>query len=112
MEIFKKEKNILKMNEKKYTSSNKQDEEAIKRLENQLIKIKELKKEYALLPVWMVNVKYKDKMHIFAMNGQTGKFIGNIPLDKTKTVIYSLVIFIITLLISILVSYLIYKNGG
>lgn len=44
--IFKKEKNILKMNEKKYTSSNKQDEEAIKRLENQLIKIKELKKEY------------------------------------------------------------------
>lgn len=44
--IYKKEKNILKMNEKKYNSSNKQDEDAIKRLEKQLEKIKELKDEY------------------------------------------------------------------
>lgn len=44
--IYKKEKNILKMNEKKYNSNNKQDEEAIKRLEKQLEKIKELKDEY------------------------------------------------------------------
>lgn len=44
--IYKKEKNILKMNEKKYNSSNKQDEEAIKRLEKQLEKIKELKDKY------------------------------------------------------------------
>jgi len=44
--IYKKENNILKMNEKKYNSSNKQDEEAIKRLEKQLENIQELKKEY------------------------------------------------------------------
>ena len=44
--IYKKEKNILKMNDKKYNSSNKQDEEAIKRLEKQLEKIKALKDEY------------------------------------------------------------------
>lgn len=44
--IYKKEKNILKMNDKKYNSSNKQDEVAIKRLEKQLEKIKELKDEY------------------------------------------------------------------
>lgn len=44
--IYKKEKNILKMNDKKYQSSNKQDEETIKRLEKQLEKIKELKNEY------------------------------------------------------------------
>ena len=37
--------------------------------------------EYILLPVWMLNVKYKDKMHMFAMNGQTGKMVGNIPID-------------------------------
>jgi len=41
--IYKKENNLLKMNDKKYMSNNKQDEEAIKRLENQLEKIKELK---------------------------------------------------------------------
>lgn len=44
--IYKKENNLLKMNEKKYNTSNKQDEEAIKRLEKQLEKIKELKEIY------------------------------------------------------------------
>lgn len=44
--IYKKDKDILKMNEKKFNSSNKQDEETIKRLEKQLEKIKELKEEY------------------------------------------------------------------
>lgn len=44
--IYKKDKGILKMNEEKFNSSNKQDEETIKRLEKQLEKIKELKKEY------------------------------------------------------------------
>ena len=40
--------------------------------------------KYTLFPVWMLNIKYKDKMHLFAMNGQTGKFVGNIPVDKGK----------------------------
>ena len=38
--------------------------------------------EYVLLPVWMLNVKFKDKMYTFAMNGQTGKFVGDLPVDK------------------------------
>lgn len=44
--INKKEKNLLKMNEKKYEQSNKQNQEAIERLENQLKKIKELKEKH------------------------------------------------------------------
>lgn len=76
------------------------------------LKATEEKREYALLPVWMVNVKYKDKMYIFAMNGQTGEFIGNIPLDKNKVIIFSIAIFIITLLIAILVSYITHSVGG
>ena len=44
--IYKHDNNLLKMNEKKYKSSNKLDEEAIKRLKNDLEKIKEYKKEY------------------------------------------------------------------
>ncbi len=44
--IYKKEKNILKMNDKKYEQSNKKDQESIKRLNKQLEKIKEYKKEY------------------------------------------------------------------
>ena len=44
--IYKKENNLLKMNDKKYNQSNKQDEEQIERLKKQLEKIKEYQKEY------------------------------------------------------------------
>jgi hypothetical protein len=36
---------------------------------------------YALLPVWMLNVQYKGKTYIFAMNGQTGKLAGELPVS-------------------------------
>lgn len=37
---------------------------------------------YGLLPVWMLNTTYKGKTYTFAMNGQTGKFVGDLPVDK------------------------------
>ena len=37
--------------------------------------------KYALLPVWILTTSYKDKNYIFAMNGQTGKFVGDLPMD-------------------------------
>lgn len=75
---------------------------------------KQVKKKYVLLPVWMVNVKYKDKLYIFAMNGQTGEFIGNIPIDKVKAVFYTIGIFVAIVALWILVIVIIYviKNGG
>lgn len=48
------------------------------------------KTKYALLPTWLLYTTYKDKKYFFAMNGQTGKFIGNLPIDNVKLVIYSL----------------------
>ena len=66
---------------------------------------------YTLLPVWMVNVVYKNKKYLFAMNGQTGKFIGDIPIDGKKAVIYSIAIFIIAFIQIILISYLLFKVG-
>ena len=39
---------------------------------------------YSLLPVWMLNIKYLDKMYQFAINGQTGKVVGEYPVDKSK----------------------------
>ncbi len=70
-----------------------------------------IKKEYILLPVWMVNIKYKNEMYLFAMNGQTGEFIGNIPLDKTKAVVYGVIIFVVSALICVLVSYVMFMYG-
>lgn len=42
------------------------------------------KAKYALLPVWILNTKYQDKTYTFAMNGQTGKLVGSLPVDKKK----------------------------
>ncbi|MBQ1977824.1 MAG: hypothetical protein II225_03665 [Ruminococcus sp.] len=40
--------------------------------------------KYALYPVWILNSTYKGKNYTFAMNGQTGKFVGDLPMDKGK----------------------------
>ena len=38
---------------------------------------------YALYPVWLMNTTWKGKQYTFAMNGQTGKLVGDLPLDKS-----------------------------
>ena len=43
---------------------------------------------YALLPVWFLSYKYRNKYYYFAMNGQTGKFVGSLPWDKGKATKY------------------------
>lgn len=48
-----------------------------------------------MLPVWMVNIKYKGKMHTFAMNGDTGKIVGDIPIGVKETVLWSIGLFIL-----------------
>ena len=40
------------------------------------------KVRYALYPVWLLHTKWNEKSYIFAMNGQTGKLAGNLPMDK------------------------------
>ncbi len=42
------------------------------------------KVHYALLPVWMLNTKWNGQNFLFTMNGQTGKLIGDLPVDKGK----------------------------
>ncbi len=40
--------------------------------------------KYCLAPVWMLATKWQDKNFLFAMNGQTGKLIGDLPCDMKK----------------------------
>ena len=42
------------------------------------------KTSYALLPVWMLSTRWNGNNFIFAMNGQTGKFIGDLPVSKGR----------------------------
>ena len=39
---------------------------------------------YALLPVWFMTTRYKDKTYAFAINGQTGKMSGKLPVSRGK----------------------------
>lgn len=46
------------------------------------IQLQNGKISYALLPVWLLHTKWNGQSYLFAMNGQTGKMVGNLPLDK------------------------------
>ncbi len=46
------------------------------------IQLENGKARYALYPVWILNTSWNGKKYTFAMNGQTGKFVGNLPMDK------------------------------
>lgn len=46
----------------------------------------------------MLNINYRGKVRKFAMNGQTGKMVGDIPIAPSKVISTSLVIFIVALL--------------
>lgn len=40
------------------------------------------KVKYALFPVWLLHTKWNGQDYLFAMNGQTGKMVGDLPCDK------------------------------
>ena len=46
------------------------------------ITIKGGKAKYALYPVWLLSATYNGEAYTFAMNGQTGKFAGDLPVDN------------------------------
>lgn len=47
----------------------------------QNVQVNRQKARYALLPVWMLHTKWQGKDYLFAMNGQTGKLVGDPPVS-------------------------------
>lgn len=54
------------------------------RMVEQRLRIDETGAEYVMLPVWMLNYRYQGKNYQFAINGQTGKLVGTLPLSKGR----------------------------
>ncbi|PWM40706.1 MAG: hypothetical protein DBX52_02725 [Clostridiales bacterium] len=54
------------------------------RLENSSVQMKNDQVQYALLPVWLLNTYYKGRRYLFAMNGQTGRLIGDLPVSRAR----------------------------
>ena len=48
------------------------------------IDVKRTGYKQALLPVWLLSTTWKGNRYLFAMNGQTGKFIGDLPVDNGR----------------------------
>ena len=46
--------------------------------------------KYALYPVWILNTSWNGNNYTFAMNGQTGKFVGDLPVDKAAALKWTL----------------------
>lgn len=44
--------------------------------------------DYTLLPVYLMMSKYKDKDYLFAINGQTGKAVGDVPVSTGKAALF------------------------
>lgn len=53
------------------------------------------KQEYAMLPVWILSTIWNGKNYMFAVNGQTGKMTGNLPIDRMKQILAFLICFLI-----------------
>lgn len=52
--------------------------------EREDITLRRGKVHYALLPVWMLSTKWRGQDFLFAMNGQTGKLVGDLPTDRGR----------------------------
>lgn len=75
--------------------------------ESNNVSLKDGSAQYALYPVWVLNTNWEGKKYTFAMNGQTGKFVGDLPMDKkiywkyflSYTGIAALVIYVLAVLL-------------
>lgn len=76
---------------------------SIVNIQNLSVKLQNNSVKYGLLPVWMLNTKWGETKYTFAMNGQTGKLIGDLPIDKglfiKYLILYTSVLFGISSLI-------------
>ena len=60
---------------------------------SEYVDISHSKARYVLLPVWMLNTRFRGKLYTFAMNGQTGKMTGSFPISYKRAGIWFLGIF-------------------
>ena len=49
--------------------------------ENSTVDLRNGSAKYALYPVWLLNTTWNGNKYTFAMNGQTGKLVGDLPMD-------------------------------
>ncbi len=65
---------------------------------------------YGMLPVYLLNLKYENKKYRFAVNGQTGKIIGEVPVSKKRKKLTYTGIFALAGVLAYLVQFLLFVH--
>ncbi len=58
------------------------------------------------VPVYMLNVKYKNKFYLYLMNGENGKYNMKLTIGIFETIIFSIIAFCLIFLLAFLLTYL------
>ena len=74
------------------------------------VNIRDSKTSYAMYPVWLLNTTWKGQKYTFAMNGQSGKIVGDLPADEgafwkyvgTRGILISVILYIIMMVVMFL----------
>lgn len=77
----------------------------LKKLNQHNLVVSSVSKKMVLLPVYILNVKVKDKDFLFLMNGQTGIASSNVTFGKAELVVFSLIVFTLVFFIAFLIAY-------
>ena len=80
-----------------------------KTLDTKNINVRMSRKKYVLMPVWMLSTEYRGKIFRFAMNGQTGKFVGEAPVSWPKFWAWFLGLSTVLSAIALLIAYFLTK---
>lgn len=74
--------------------------------EHSSIRLENARASYVLCPVWLLTASFQGENYLFAVNGQTGRIAGNMPLDEKaatgRQIGYTLAIGAVMSLLSIL----------
>lgn len=81
------EESVARANERIKTSTERVFEDTVKdfstvSVESSSVRLSAGKTKYVLCPVWLLNTTWNGEQYHFAMNAQTGKMVGNLPVDK------------------------------
>lgn len=73
------------------------------------IEMRKISNQYALYPIWLLETTWQNHHYLFAMNAQSGKFVGELPVSKGRAAIYYLLFgSVFTLIASLVAAAIIY----
>ena len=76
--------------------------------------VAEVEREYCMLPVWLMHCSWESEEMLFAVNGQTGRCVGDLPVDGRRRALTIAGALVLSLAITLFVAFVLLgeKNGG